>query len=65
MSTNSNGNGEASLPEPAPVGQTSQNNSGPAAAHPSAMTLFAPDPNADPESVSLIPMTHWSSVILI
>jgi hypothetical protein len=52
MSTNSNGNGEASLPEPAPLGQASRNNSGVAVAHPSAMTLFAPDPNTDPESVS-------------
>lgn len=45
MSSKSNGNG--TMPDPAPVGEAPQ------AAHPSAMTLFAPDPNADPETVSL------------
>jgi hypothetical protein len=47
MSSNSNGNG-ITIPDPTPVGQAT------AAAHPSAMTLFAPDPNADPESVSCL-----------
>ena len=50
MSSTSNGNGK-DLPEPASVGDASQSNE-PAAVRPSAMNLFAPDPNADPESVS-------------
>lgn len=50
MSNTSNGSGKE-LPEPASVGGASQSNAS-AAAHPSAMNLFAPDPNADPESVS-------------
>ena len=51
MSSKANGNG-AEMPAPAPVGDASENDAA-SAAHPSAMTLFAPDPNADPESVSV------------
>lgn len=40
------------MSDPAPVEGPSQNDAA-SVAHPSAMTLFAPDPNADPESVSV------------
>ena len=49
MSKNSNG---VTLPDPVPVGQLPQSQNEATVAHPSAMTLFAPDPNADPETVS-------------
>lgn len=39
-----------SLPDPAPVGELTMGH--PATVPPSAMTLFAPDPNAEPDSVS-------------
>ncbi|KAL7483605.1 hypothetical protein ACHAW6_009245 [Cyclotella cf. meneghiniana] len=38
-----------SLPDPAPVGESAMGH--PATVPPSAMTLFAPDPNADPDSL--------------
>lgn len=41
------------LPDPAPFGGSAEGSQpAAAAAHPSAMTLFAPDPNAVPDSVS-------------
>jgi hypothetical protein len=48
------------LPDPAPFGGSAEGSQpAAAAAHPSAMTLFAPDPNAVPDSVSSFVHRHF------